>query len=79
MKQIVNFIRRLVGKEESVESIMAPLTKIADKLEAHEQAQRELVVAQRLAAEKAQAAADAASTAARTAAAKRAKMLETFA
>jgi hypothetical protein len=79
MNKLVSFVRKTFGAEQTVDKIMAPITKIASKLEAHEAAQKDLVAAKRAAIAKASADADAAALAASTAASKRAKMLETFA
>jgi hypothetical protein len=79
MNKLISFVRKAVGAEQTVDKIMAPITKIASKLEAHEAAQKGLVAANRDAIKRAEAAADAAALAASTAASKRAKMLETFA
>ncbi|WP_276122602.1 hypothetical protein [Pararhizobium qamdonense] len=82
MKNVIAFLlalRALIGKEESVDSIMKPITKIANKLERHEARQKETVKAKREAAEQAVKDADAAAVAASQAAAKRDKMLAAFA
>lgn len=79
MEKIIAYVRKLFGKEESVDSILAPITKITSKLERHEQAQAETSRRRQEDAERARNAALAAEAARKRAAAKRAKIAETFA
>ncbi|TDW20527.1 hypothetical protein EV128_125157 [Rhizobium azibense] len=73
------FVRKLFGREESVDSILKPITKITTKLAKHERKQQSAAQRRAEAAERAEKAAAAAKDAASRAAAKRSKILETFA
>jgi hypothetical protein len=79
MENLIAYLRKLFGREESVDSIMKPITKIAEKLERHEDVQAKASQREAEAAERARNASQAAKAAADRARAKRLKVLENFA
>jgi hypothetical protein len=79
LDDLIAALRKLFGKEESVDTIMKPITKIATKLERHERKQTSASERRAEAAKRAEAKARVAADAAARAAAQRAKMLDTFA
>ncbi|AGC36094.1 hypothetical protein B7L88_gp050 [Rhizobium phage RHEph10] len=72
-------LRKLFGREQSVDNILKPITKITNKLAKHERVQNRERTRRLEAAERARNAAIAAEAAARRAAEKRSKILDTFA
>ncbi|QIG69290.1 hypothetical protein EVB78_088 [Rhizobium phage RHph_N1_15] len=79
VEDLIAYLRKMFGLEESVDTILKPITKITNKLEKHERAKLCAARRKKQAASRARAAAEAADAAADRAAAKRAKIQETFA
>lgn len=68
VEHVVAFVRKAMGMEESVDTIMSPLTKISNKLEKHEAAKKAEADRRAKAAERAKTkSAEAAEAAARAA------------
>jgi hypothetical protein len=79
LEDLLASLRKLFGREQSVDNILKPITKITNRLEKHERVQTRESARRLEAAERARNAALAADAAARRAAEKRSKILDTFA